>query len=91
MLSRPLIPAPQTGQVLGGDTIDLPAGTLKMTTFRKDPISEPNAPTKIAVTLAASQITIRDGGSGPRNRHDDGTSTRSEVITSDPHRVSRKN
>ena len=91
MLYSAPIPAPQTGQELGGVTIDLPAGTLKMTTFRKDPISEPNAPMKIAVMLAASQITIRDGGSRVRNRHDDGAGTRSEVVARNSHRVSCEN
>ena len=85
MLSRALIPAPQMGQVLGGVTIDLPAGTLKMTTFRKDPIREPNTPTKIAVTLAASQITIRDAVPWVRNRHDRAAGTRTEVIARNSH------
>jgi hypothetical protein len=56
-LSKDLIGAPHPGHELGGDTIDLPAGTLKITTFKKEPTSKPNTPTRTAITLAG-QVTI---------------------------------
>ncbi|GAB3028535.1 hypothetical protein GCM10027052_00080 [Parafrigoribacterium mesophilum] len=50
MLSYPFIAVPQVGHALGGDTIDRRNGTRYATTLRKEPISRPKPPARIAGT-----------------------------------------
>jgi hypothetical protein len=47
------------GQKEGGYAIDMPFGTLYMTTFKKLPITRPNSITKIAIAALLKIVSSR--------------------------------